>query len=123
MRLMRTLFPEGPRSSALTWDWAFLFIGAFMVIFGVINFAELPLGWMIVMTGMTTMDIWVDDRAELQEHTVYFAAFAQLLIVVIVLGLVTPAADLVARLRNTGVPRPPTVHMPEQRGAGTGAHQ
>ncbi|MEV2275494.1 hypothetical protein AB0I72_07895 [Nocardiopsis sp. NPDC049922] len=170
MRLTRIL--SGGADRHLTWHWAFALIGAFMVLFGVLNFAELPLGWkdrtdqiggyldatvglgpewvpatlwgmksielllglvalvavarrdprflvaailgwMVVMTGMAGMDIWANDRAELQEHTVYFAAFAQLLIVVVALGLVRPARHLLARLDRTV--EEPRVRVPEQR--------
>jgi hypothetical protein len=31
------------------------------------------------------LDVWAADRAELQEHTLYFAAFAQMLTIVVVL--------------------------------------
>lgn len=34
------------------------------------------------------LDVWAADRAELQEHTLYFAAFAQMLTIVVVLGAV-----------------------------------
>lgn len=45
-------------------------------------------GWMTVMIGFAAMDIWAADRAELQEHTLYFAAFAQMLMIVVVLRAV-----------------------------------
>lgn len=44
-------------------------------------------GWMLVFTFWTFMDVWAADRAELQEHTVYFAAFAQLLLVIVVISV------------------------------------
>lgn len=138
----------GPRSRAseagTAWHGAFALIGLFLVVFGIMNFAELPLGWkdrteqvtryltttvglgpewvrpalwvqkaieasfgvlalvglvrrntrwlvasiggwMLVFTGWAAMDVWAADRAELQEHTLYFAAFCQMLIAIVVL--------------------------------------
>lgn len=43
-------------------------------------------GWMLVFTFWTFMDVWAADRAELQEHTVYFAAFSQLLLLIVVVS-------------------------------------
>ena len=126
------------------WHQVFALIAVFLVVFGLMNFAELPLGWkdrteqinrylsatvglgsewvlpalwvmktvegllglaalvglirrdarwvaasivgwMAIMTGFAAMDVWAADRAELQEHTVYFAAFALMLMIVVVL--------------------------------------
>lgn len=44
-------------------------------------------GWMLVFTFWSFMDVWAADRAELQEHTLYFAAFAQLLLLIIVVSV------------------------------------
>lgn len=54
-------------------------------------------GWMLVFTFWTFMDVWAADRAELQEHTLYFTAFAQLLILI---GVVTIADNVRAWLRR-----------------------
>jgi hypothetical protein len=136
---------DGTKSSL--WHQVFALVALFLVVFGLMNFAELPLGWkdrteqisrylaatvglgpewalptlwamkgleallgvaaliglirrearwvtasivgwMAVMIGFAAMDVWAADRAELQEHTLYFAAFAQMLMVVIVLRAV-----------------------------------
>ncbi|NUT51336.1 MAG: hypothetical protein HOV94_29145 [Saccharothrix sp.] len=120
------------------WSRLFLPIGVFLALFGVLNFAELPLGWkdrqqqvgryldatldlgpdwvmpviwlaklvelalgliaiaavtrrstrrlaaavvgwLAWFTLFTAMDVWAADRAELQEHTVYFVMFTLLL--------------------------------------------
>lgn len=42
-------------------------------------------GWMTIMCGFVFMDVWAADRAELQEHTVYFGIFALMLMIVVVL--------------------------------------
>lgn len=132
--------------SRLAWHWGFFPISGFLVLFGLLNFAELPLGWkdrvpqittyldataglgrewvmptlwsaklveaaigmvalialvrrdtrcllmavvgwLVVFTGYAGMDIWAADRAELLEHTSYFAAFSMLLVVVLALSL------------------------------------
>ncbi|MDP9375019.1 MAG: hypothetical protein M3Q65_21740 [Chloroflexota bacterium] len=133
------------------WHHAFTAIALFLIVFGLFNFAELPLGWKDrgpqisrylaatvglgpawvpaalwltksvegllglaalvgllrrdsrwlvatlvgwqgVMIGFSVMDVWAADRAELQEHTLYFAGFAQLLMVLIVLETATRVA-------------------------------
>lgn len=51
------------------------------------------IGWMSIFTFWMFMDIWAEDRAELQEHTVYFVVFTQLLGIIIVVSL----AERVAR--------------------------
>lgn len=50
-------------------------------------------GWLGVWTVMSFVDVWAEDRAELQEHTVYFVVFTLLLAIVFVVSL----ADNVAR--------------------------
>jgi hypothetical protein len=129
------------------WSRLFLPIGVFLALFGVLNFAELPLGWkdrqqqvgryldatldlgvdwvmpviwlaklvelglglvavvavlrrstpwlnaavvgwLAWFTAFTAMDVWAADRAELQEHTVYFVMFAVLLGLVFVVSAV-----------------------------------
>jgi hypothetical protein len=45
-------------------------------------------GWMVVFTFWAFMDIWAADRVELQEHAVYFAVFALLLVLIPVLQVV-----------------------------------
>lgn len=57
------------------------------------------IGWMMVFTLWTFMDVWAADRAELQEHTLYFTAFAQLLILI---GVVSVADSVRAWLRRQG---------------------
>jgi len=133
-----------PRTRGAEWNHIFLLIGLFLTVFGLMNFAELPLGWkdrepqisryleatvglgpewakpvlwadksveaalglaavvsllrrdvrwliasivgwMGVFIGFTAMDVWAADRAELQEHTLYFAGFSQLLTVIVVM--------------------------------------
>ncbi len=133
------------------WHHGFAAIALFLIVFGLFNFAELPLGWkdrgpqisrylaatvglgpewvpaalwltkgvegllglaalvgllrrdsrwlvatlvgwLGVMIGFSVMDVWAADRAELQEHTLYFAGFAQLLMVLIVLETATRGA-------------------------------
>lgn len=128
------------------WHWAFWFVGAFLVLFGLLNFAELPLGWkdrvpqisrylaatfdlgpqwalptlwflkaaegllgllalvgllrrdtrclvaavlgwLVVFAGYSGMDVWADDRLELLEHSLYFAGFSLLLLVLLVLSV------------------------------------
>ena len=135
------------RTRTAEWNQVFLVIGLFLTVFGLLNFAELPLGWkdrmpqisryleatvglgsawagpvlwanksveallglaallgllrrdvrwlvasivgwMGVFIGFTVMDVWAADRAELEEHTLYFAGFAQLLMVIVVLQTV-----------------------------------
>ncbi|MEV8436785.1 hypothetical protein AB0425_05380 [Actinosynnema sp. NPDC051121] len=129
------------------WSRLFLPVGVFLALFGVLNFAELPLGWkdrqqqvgryldatldlgvdwvmpviwlaklvelglglvavvavlrrstrwlnaavvgwLAWFTAFTAMDVWAADRAELQEHTVYFVMFAVLLGLVFVVSAV-----------------------------------
>ncbi|WP_170232228.1 hypothetical protein [Saccharothrix saharensis] len=41
--------------------------------------AAAVLGWLAWFTAFSAMDVWAADRAELQEHTVYFVMFAVLL--------------------------------------------
>jgi len=131
-------------TTLIAWHQVFTLIALFLVMFGLLNFAELPLdwkdrteqisrylaatmglgpewalpalwamkgleallgltaliglirhevrwvtasivGWMTVMIGFAALDVWAADRAELQEHTLYFAAFAQMLTIVVVL--------------------------------------
>ena len=139
---------RGPASGrVLAWSPIYVFIGVFLLVFGVFNFVELPLGWkdripqvtryleatvglgagwvlpalwaqklvelalgvvaalslirrdarllaasiggwMAVFTFWAFMDIWAADRVELQEHTVYFAVFALLLVLIPVLQVV-----------------------------------
>lgn len=54
-------------------------------------------GWMVVFVGMTVMDVWAADRVELQEHTVYFAAFGQLLMLVVVVRTAAAVKDWLRR--------------------------
>ena len=136
-----------PSTHAADWNQLFLLVGLFLAVFGLMNFAELPLGWkdrvpqisrylaatvglgaewatpvlwatksveatlglaavigllrrdvrwliasllgwLGVFIGFSALDVWAADRAELQEHTLYFAGFAQLLVVVVVLQAV-----------------------------------
>ncbi|MCP3757043.1 hypothetical protein [Streptomyces sp. TBY4] len=44
-------------------------------------------GWMAQFTFFAAMDVWAADRGELQEHTVYFVVFTQLLATVLVIAL------------------------------------
>ncbi|MEU4741393.1 hypothetical protein AB0G02_13145 [Actinosynnema sp. NPDC023658] len=41
--------------------------------------AAAVVGWLAWFTAFSAMDVWAADRAELQEHTVYFVMFAVLL--------------------------------------------
>ncbi len=45
-------------------------------------------GWLGWFTAFAAMDVWAADRAELQEHTVYFVMFAVLLGLVFVVSAV-----------------------------------
>ncbi|XVS62867.1 hypothetical protein ACQPYE_32095 [Actinosynnema sp. CA-299493] len=45
-------------------------------------------GWLGWFTAFTAMDVWAADRAELQEHTVYFVMFAVLLGLIFVVSAV-----------------------------------
>jgi hypothetical protein len=45
-------------------------------------------GWLAWFTAFTAMDVWAADRAELQEHTVYFVMFAVLLGLIFVVSAV-----------------------------------
>ena len=58
-------------------------------------------GWLIVFTGMSAMDIWAADRAELQEHTLYFVGFAMLLLVVLGVHLAQRLTEALPRLEAT----------------------
>jgi hypothetical protein len=55
-------------------------------------------GWLVWFTGFSAMDVWAADRAELQEHTVYFAMFAVLLGLIFV---VSAAQRVLRRLDDT----------------------
>lgn len=139
---------DGPLSgSGAGWSRLFVPIGVFLGVFGVLNFAELPLGWkdrqqqvgryleatldlgadwvmpviwlaklvelalgllavaalarrstrwlaaavigwLAWFTAFSAMDVWAADRAELQEHTVYFVMFAVLLGLIFVVSAV-----------------------------------
>jgi hypothetical protein len=139
---------DGPLSGGGTgWSRLFVPIGVFLGAFGVLNFAELPLGWkdrqqqvgryldatldlgadwvmpviwlaklvelalgllavtallrrstrwlaaavvgwLAWFTAFSAMDVWAADRAELQEHTVYFVMFAVLLGLIFVVAAV-----------------------------------
>lgn len=59
-------------------------------------------GWLIVFSGMSAMDVWAADRAELQEHTLYFIGFAMLLFVVLGVYLASRLADALPRLESVG---------------------
>ena len=54
-------------------------------------------GWMGVFLTWTVLDVWAADRAETQEHTLYFAAFSQLLLLVLVTGLMGRVREWLAR--------------------------
>jgi len=143
------------------WPRIFVPIGVFLAVFGVLNFAELPLawkdrggqitryldatvglgpdwvtptlwlakgvelalglvaiyalvrrstgwlaaavvGWMAWFTLFTAMDVWAADRAELQEHTVYFVMFSVLLAVIFI---VSATRDVLDRI-GPGADRP-----------------
>lgn len=49
-------------------------------------------GWMGVWTYSSFLDVWAEDRAELQEHTVYFVVFTLLLAIVFVVSVADQAA-------------------------------
>jgi hypothetical protein len=158
-------------SSRISWDRFYVVIGSFLVIFGIMNFAELLLGWkdrteqftrylsktvapllgfdaadgvqpalwgvksvelllglvalagtvaawrgsyriamrvlavatsgwLVVFSGMSAMDVWAADRAELQEHTLYFVGFAMLLLVVLGVYLARRLSDVLPRLEG-----------------------
>lgn len=61
-------------------------------------------GWMSLFTFMTFMDVWAEDRAELQEHTVYFVVFTQLLAIVIVVSLAEHAVRWLRSRNDAGAP-------------------
>jgi hypothetical protein len=140
----------------LPWSRLFVLVALFLGVFGLMNFAELPLGWkdrvpqishflavtvhlgpqwakqvlwltktsegllgllaivglvrrdvrwllasiagwMVMMIGYSFMDVWAADRAELLEHSSYFAAFAMMLTVVIVVVTAAKAKEWLRR--------------------------
>jgi hypothetical protein len=155
--------PEGREHPSLQWHWVFAPIGVFLAGFGLLNWAELPLGWkdrteqitryldqtvglgsewvtptlwtakslelalgiiavvalarrdprwlvasivgwMTIFTVWTFIDVWAEDRAELQEHTVYFVVFTQLLAIVLMVSLATHAARWLRRTTEDPAP-------------------
>lgn len=65
-------------------------------------------GWMAIMCGFVLMDVWAADRAELQEHTVYFGIFALMFMIVAVLET----------MRTLGGPDARRVPANDRHGAG-----
>ncbi|MGP3955661.1 hypothetical protein ACTWPT_06650 [Nonomuraea sp. 3N208] len=48
--------------------------------------ATAVLGWMAWFISFSALDVWAADRAELQEHTVYFVMFTVLLVILLVVN-------------------------------------
>lgn len=53
--------------------------------------ASAVLGWMAWFIVFSALDVWAADRAELQEHTVYFVMFSVLLVIVLVVSATSQA--------------------------------
>lgn len=68
--------------------------------------------WMIVFTGMSVMDMRVADRAELLEHSSYFAAFSIMLVAILALSVGNRLTEILSRLdratQDGTTPRPAT---------------
>lgn len=50
-------------------------------------------GWLVWFTVFSAMDVWAADRAELQEHTVYFVMFAVLLGLILIVSAAEEVLD------------------------------
>lgn len=62
--------------------------------------AAAVVGWLAWFTLFTVMDVWAADRVELQEHTVYFAMFAVLLVLIFVVSATKQALGKLDDLRR-----------------------